>query len=309
MPIWNNRRRLCGLQLTDTHARIMELESGDQQALPRKKYTMELPTNCILNGVILNEAAVVTSVETMVASLGLEEARVNLIIPTGSVIMQKSVSRSLEESKLQELIQLDIQGEDYKSILKHSMLNYIRFGVSLKQEDVLVIATPIKVIQSYMRVAKIGGLEPINIEPSLFSLYRGILLQREHKHMELTQRFISLQTDFGFSEISIIDQGVPVFTYIVNGSDYTTVEAYTYRLQMEFKRILYYFKQAVFSDPKDLRQLYLVGEVDWLKKLLQPLDMMFEGNVIVLSFAELWSANEMVYDSVAVELGLSEMGA
>lgn len=182
------------------------------------------------------------------------------------------------------------------------MLNYIRLDASIKQEDVLVIETPIEVVESYMRVVKAGRLEPLNMEPSLFSLYRGIFQQWKHGYVEIPQRFISLQTDLGFSEIIVMDQGVPVFTYTVNGSDYSTIEAYIYQLQMEFKRILHYFKQAVFSDPRDLRQLYLVGEGDWLKRLLQPLEMLFDGNLTVLSFAELWCANEMVYSADTDEL-------
>lgn len=307
MPIRTIEKKLCGLQLTDTHARIIEITSGGQQVRTRRRYTMELPSDCIHNGVILKETAVVTRIEALVTSLDLAEAQVNLIIPTDSVIMRKSVSRALEENTLRELIQLEIQEEAYKDILKHSMLNYIRLGASLKQEeDVLVIATPIEVIQSYMRVAESGRLDLINIEPSL---YRGIFRQWKHGNVEISQRFISLQTDLGFSEISVIDQGVPVFSFMVNGSDYPTVEAYTCQLQMEFKRILRYYKQAVFSDPKDLRQLYLVGETDWLKKLLQPLEMMFDGNMTVLSFAELWCTNEMVYSPDTNELGVAELGA
>jgi Tfp pilus assembly PilM family ATPase len=297
MHKWNNQKKLCGLQLTDTHARIIEINSGGQGIRAERRYTIELPAGCILNGVILKEAAVISSIEAMVNSLDLNGDQVNLIIPTANVTMRKSFSRQLEENTLRELIQLSFQGAANADIIKHSMLNYIRLETSIKLEDVLVIATPDKVIESYMRVAKAGGLEPINIEPSLFSLYRGIFQQWKHGYVEIPRRFISLQTDLGFSEIIIFDQGVPVFSFTVCGSEYPTVEAYIYQLQMEFKRILQYFKQAVFSDVRDLRQLYLVGEVDWLKKLLQPLEMLFDGNLIVLSFAELWCTNEMSYSS------------
>jgi hypothetical protein len=47
----------------------------------------------------------------------------------------------------------------------------------------------------------------------------------------------------------------------------------------------------------------LVGEIDWLKKQVQPLGMMFEGNITLLSLAELLNTNEIIYDPYVIELG------
>jgi hypothetical protein len=124
-----------------------------------------------------------------------------------------------------------------------------------------------------------------------------------------SQSFVLLQTDLGFSEISIFDQGIPVFTFVVNGADYPSVEVYTHYLRMEFNRILCYFRHSVFTDRTDLRQMYLVGEIDWLKKQLQPLGMMFEGNMTMLSLADLLNTNETIYDPFTTELGQTERGA
>jgi hypothetical protein len=152
-------------------------------------------------------------------------------------------------------------------------------------------------------------LEPLTIEPTLFSLYRAIFRHWKDSRSCISQRFIMLQTDLGFSEISVFDRGVPVFTFVINGANYASINDYSHDLQMEFKRILSYFRQAVFSDPKDLRHLYLVGEMDWLKKLLQPLGMMFEGNMTLLSLADLLNMDESIYDPYAAELELKERGA
>jgi Tfp pilus assembly PilM family ATPase len=294
--------------MMDTHARIIEMDGGGMQLRAGRRYTTELPNGCIVNGVITNETALVSCIEVMVAALELQEAYVNIVVPTPIMIMRRTVSTALEDEELRNMIKSELLGANYKASLKHSVFKYIRLGTtwlesSNHQEDVLVIATSDEVVQSYMQVVKKVGLEPTNIEPALFSLYRGILRQSRHLGKKMPQRFVLLQTDLGYSEISIFDQGIPVFTFVVNGADYPTVKAYTHYLQMEFMRILGYFRHSVFSDRTDLRQMYLVGEIDWLKKQVQPLGMMFEGNITLLSLAELLNTNEIIYDPYVIELG------
>jgi Tfp pilus assembly PilM family ATPase len=312
MFIWNNPKKLCGLQMMDTHVRMIEMIVEGNQLRAGRRYTTELPSGCIVKGVIINEAAVAGCIEAMVTSLGLQDAYVHLIVPTSNIITQRSVPASLEDQELRQLIETDMQSEDYKQPLKHSNMNYIRLGSPLQltqQEDVLVIATPVEIVQGYMQVVKRVGLEPLTIEPTLFSLYRAIYRHWKDSSTCMAQRFVLLQTDLGFSEISVFDRGVPVFTFVMNGADYASIKSYSYDLQMEFKRILNYFRQVVFSDPKDLRHLYLVGEMDWLKNLLQPLGMMFEGNMTLLSLADLLNMDESVYDPYAAELEQTERGA
>jgi Tfp pilus assembly PilM family ATPase len=329
---WGNQKKLCGIQMMDTHARIIEIDGGGKQLKAGRRYTTELPNGCIVNGVITNETALLNCIKAMVDALDLQEAHVNLVVPTPNLIMRRTVSTALEDEELRKMIELEMLGADYKVALKHSVLNYIRLGATwsesssqpitentvvrgvlekhkpLHQEDVLVIATSDEIVQSYKQVVKKVGLETITIEPALFSLYRGIF--RHWRYLgNISQRFVLLQTDLGFSEISIFDQGIPVFTFVVNGSDYPSVEAYTHYLQMEFNRILSYFRHSVFSDRTDLRQMYLVGEIDWLKKQLQPLGMMFEGNMTMLSLADLLNTNETIYDPFTTELGQTERGA
>jgi hypothetical protein len=307
MFIWNNPKKLCGLQVMDTHVRMIEMIVEGNQLRAGGRYTTELPSGCIVYGVIINEAAVASYLEAMVTSLGLQGAYVHFILPTSNIITRRSVPASLEDRELSQFIEMDMQSAD----LEHSNMNYIRFRSPLlsQQEDVLVITTPDEIIQGYMQVAERVGLEPITVEPTLFSLYRAIFRHWKDSDTGMTQRFVMLQTDLGFSEISVFDRGVPIYSFLMNGADYASIKAYSHDLQKEFKRILSYFRQAVFSDPKDLRHLYLVGEMDWLKNLLQPLGMMFEGNMTLLSLADLWNMDESIYDPYVEEHGLTERGA
>jgi Tfp pilus assembly PilM family ATPase len=312
MFIWNNSKKLCGLQMMDTHVRMIEMIVEGNQLCAGRRYTTELPPCSIVNGVIINEAAVAGCVEAMITSLGLQEDYIHLIVPTSNIVTYKSVPASFDDRELRQFIETDMQSGAYKLCLKQSNMNYIRLGSPLLlslQEDVLVINTPVEIIQSYMQVVKRVGLELITIEPSLFSLYRAIFRHRKDSRSGLPQRFVLLQTDLGFSEISVFDQGVPIFTFVINGADYPSVKAYSNDLQMEFKRILNYFRHAVFSESKELRHLYLMGEKDWLKKLLQPLGMIFDGNMTLLSLADLFNMDETIYDPYASELGISERGA
>jgi type IV pilus assembly protein PilM len=314
MFISNNPKKLCGLQILDTHVRMVEMIEEGLNLRAGRRYTAELPSGSIINGAIVNEAAVAGCIKGLVASLGMYEAKLHLIVPASSKISTLSVPTSLEVRELSLFVEMDKEIEGNKLPLTHFMMNYIRLGsplLSSRQEDVLVIATPKEIVQAYIRVVKMVGLEPLTIEPSLFCLYRAIFRQWKDSGPDIgvVQRFIMLQTDLGFSEISIFDQGVPVFAFVLNGSDFVSVKAYTYQLQMEFKRILNHFRQAAFSDPKDLRHLYIVGEQDWLKKLLQPLGMLFEGNMTLLSLADLLNTKELIYDPVAEELGQTERGA
>ncbi|WP_162462909.1 type IV pilus biogenesis protein PilM [Paenibacillus psychroresistens] len=312
MYTWNNSKKLCGLQIMDTHVRMIELIEEGKQLQAGRRYTMELPPCSVINGIIKEEAAVVSCIETMVKTLEMQAAQVHLIIPTSHRITRKSIPIALETREFKQLMEKDSLNVNYNPQVKHAIHNYVRLGSPLQlsqQEDVLTIATSAETIQGYLEVVKKAGLELLTIEPTLFSLYRAIFRNWQDSNKGMSQRFVLVQSDLGFSEISVFDRGVPVFTFVINGADYASIKAYTYDLQMEFKRILSYFRQAVFSDPKDLRDLYLVGEMDWLKKLLQPVSMMFEGNMTLLSLVDLMNTCEMVSDPYAAELGLTERGA
>jgi Tfp pilus assembly PilM family ATPase len=170
---WCNQKKLCGIQMMDTHARIIEMDGGGKQLRAGRRYTTELPNGCIVNGVITNETALLNCIEAMVAALDLQEAHVNLVVPTPNMIMRRTVSTTLEDEELRKMIELEMLGADYKGALKHSVLNYIRLGTTwsesssqpitenpvvkgvlqkhkpLHQEDVLVIATSDEVVQRY----------------------------------------------------------------------------------------------------------------------------------------------------------------
>jgi type IV pilus assembly protein PilM len=319
------KRQYCGLQIMDRHARLIEIDGGGKQLRAGRRQTIELPSGSIENGKIINEAEVVHHIQSMVTSLELQGAHVNLMIPTSNIILRRSVFTSLQDMELKHLIEVELHSGSYKVPFKNVLFDFIRLGSTLyesiapseddhelneiirkhkpmQQEDVLVIATPQEVVKSYTQITKESGLEMIHVEPSLLSLYRGMARQWKHLGATMPQRFVMLQTDPGFSEISIFDRGVPVFSKTLNASNYASVEAYAHNLQTEFNRILSYFKQCVFSDHKDLRQLYLIGETDWMMKLRQPLGMLFEGNMTLLSLAELMNVNEAVYDPYTVLL-------
>jgi Tfp pilus assembly PilM family ATPase len=312
MFTWNKSKKLCGLQILDTHVRMIELIEEGKQLRAGRRYTSELPAYSIINGVIKDEAAVAICLETVITTLDMQAAQVHLIVPTSNRITRRSVPISLETRELKQLMEKLSPNANFNLPDKHAIHNYVRLGSPLKlsqQEDVLTIVTSTETIQDYVQIVKRVDLELLTIEPTLFSLYRAIFRNWKDSNMGMSQRFVLLQSDLGFSEITVFDRGVPVFTFVINGADYASSKAYTYDLQMEFKRILSYFRQAVFSDTKDLRHLYLVGEMDWLKKLMQPIGMMFEGNMTLLSLADLMNTFEMISDPYAAELGLTERGA
>lgn len=311
MFTWNKPKR-CGLQLMDSHVRMIEIIEDGHNLQVGRSYTIGLPSCSIVNGAILNETAVVSCIEEIVDILKLQEAQAHLIVPTSNRIMKTSVPVTLDARELRVFLDSEIRQAGYKLPFMHSIINYVRLGSPVlfsQQEDVLAIATPVELVKSYIKIVKGAGLNPVSVEPTLFSLYKAIFRNWQDSGLQVPQRFIHLQTDLGFSEINVYDRGVPIFTYVMSGEEYTSINAYTMDLQMEFKRILDYFRGVVFSDPKDLRQLYLVGEGDWLNKLLQPLEGLFEGEICLFSLTDLLAEQEMVHDPYAIELGLTERGA
>jgi type IV pilus assembly protein PilM len=330
---WDKKQQLCGLQMWDTHARLITINGDGKQWKTDRRHTAELPRGSIQNGKIVHEAAVLQCLKTIVFDMELQGARVKLMIPTSNIILRRSIITSLNDQELRQLIEFELHHGDYKIPFAHAIFDFIRLGSLLtvkaetmkeldslyntiirkhrpsQQEDVLVIATPHEIVKAYTQLVRQADLEPIYVEPALLSIYRGISRHWMNLSESIPQRFVVLHTDTCFSKMSIFDRGVPVFTLNLNASDYTSVEKYTNDIQLEFNRILNYFRLAVFSEPKDLRQLYLVGEADWIMKLHQPLGMMFDGNVTLLSLAELLQVNDAVYDPFTVLLEQGEKGA
>jgi Tfp pilus assembly PilM family ATPase len=328
----DKKQPYCGLQMMDTHVRLIAMDRDDKQWKAGRRYTTELPPGCIQNGKVIDETAVLNHVKTMVANMELQGAYTKLMIPTSNIILRRSISSPVHDHELRHLIEADLRNGDYKVPFNHAIFDYIRLGAPLnetsaiknevelvynerirkhnpdQQEDILVIATPQEVVTAYTQIANQADLEPIHVEPFLLSIYRGVARHWMHFGESKLKRFVLLHTDTGFSEISIFDQGVPMFTYSLNASDYASAEAYSHHIQSQFNGIVNYFRQAIFSDQKDLRQLYIVGESDWMMKLRQPLGMMFDGNMTLISLAEMLQVNEMVYDPFTIALEQSMRG-
>ena len=311
----------CGLHILDTHAQLIELDGRGRMLKPGRKETIQLEPGSIVNGKIIDEASVVERIRSMVESLELQGSFVNLTVPTSNVILRRSVFASLRDKELRNLIDVELHSGGSKIPFKNPVFDFIRLGPprreeskpkSKQQEDVLVIASPLEVVEAYTQIAKLAGLEPVFVEPSLLSLYRVLVRQWKYAGEPMPERFVLLQTDRLHTELSIFVEGIPVFMLVLNalnGLSVNSAEAYARNLQTELSRVLNYYKYSVSLDQKDVQAMYLVGDSEWTSSLVEVFGTLFEDGIKLLTLGDLLNVNETDYDPYAVSLGLAMKGA
>ena len=142
---------------------------------------------------------------------GITTRRVAIAVPAYRTFTRSLKLPKLKVSQLREAVELE--AEQYISLpLENLYIDYEIVGQTDDSTELLVVAVPKEIVDSYLEFAKILGLEVVLIEPTLSSSARLFSLDPQSDVASLIIDFGSLSAD-----ISIFDKTVKVTGTVQGG--------------------------------------------------------------------------------------------
>lgn len=220
-PSLRRSEPLFGLDIGHSSLKVMQLEIGagrdNSAAVVGYGASYRYAVSSIVDGVIVDYKALAD------ASHDLFEKRLNGMVSTRKVActipMSYSFSRPLElpaldDEDLPEAVQLE--AEQYIPVAPENLyLDYDIVRRDDKNIELLVVATPKKIIESYMKFLESIGLEPIALEPTMNATAR-VFGMADPAHDQPT-----VLIDFGAEaiDVAVYDKTLFVNSTVQGGSN------------------------------------------------------------------------------------------
>lgn len=320
-----------GVQILDNHAKLAVVENTSKGIRIAHQKLVSFEAGSVQDGKIENESSVGQRLRAEVQELGLHDADTSMAVPTSSAVLRRSVYPALKDRELRNRIEVDLLAPEQLPF-KDPVFDYIRLGAPrdeaaataesgrpqgrTNEEEVLIFATPVEVVDSYTRVIELAGLQPRAVELTPLAVYRLLLRTIDSAGSAAIGRFMLVHAESDHADISIYENGIPVFmrqqmmpAHYMLDSELDRVGVFGRNLTIEISRILNYYKYSISNDQQDVQQLYLSSEHDWLSPLTEQVAGSFGGDVQPLALHNALMNYEAQHHAYAVSIGLAIKGA
>ncbi|HEY8528344.1 MAG TPA: pilus assembly protein PilM [Paenibacillaceae bacterium] len=308
-----NKRR-CGLQFLDRQVKLVAAAgpSGSRIVLFR---AIPLAEGTIKEGKILDEEGLIHQLSDHVRQLSLAGAEVSLTIPTSSVILRKATFPRVREKELRNLIDVELHSGETQLPFRNPVFDFVTVRQGKEDQEVIIFASPMEVVEQYVRVVRNAGLQPVAVDTAPLALFRLLIRGLRAYGQTLPERFLLLDAENERADISIFVGGYPVFFRTVQmqsaflpDEDEDRNAVYARQLSIELGRVMNYYRYNVASDQEDVRQLILVGDPSLCETLRQNMEEEFE-RILQMPVDGALTNFEPSHKSFAVPIGLAMKGA
>jgi type IV pilus assembly protein PilM len=289
------KKATFGLQIYDSGIKLTGLHwhKGEPQLSLLQHVSFD--QSVIRNGKIANEATLVNLLKNLKESAGIGKSDVILSIPTTNMLMRRTKVASLSTAEMRNLIDLEMHSGD-KTPFKNPIFDFVRTNeMSLappmiadvetesvvKQEEVIVFASPEETIQAYVEAMKQAEILVSAIDISPLAQFRALLFadqQMSLEHSDIPDLFMMIDCFSESVDISIFFEGLPVFIRSVSittnntfASNQERSENYVLTLSTELSRVMNYYKFSISSEFRDITTIYVSGEENLVELLTEPL--------------------------------------
>jgi len=216
-------KEMIGLDIGSSSVKMAHVRAAGAENRLRKFGVFPLPLDSIVDGAIMDHAAVVEGIKTAMRELKVHEKDVAISLSGHSVIIKKVQLPTTTAEELEDSIQWEV--EQYIPFdIKDVKIDFQVIG-PLKEDpakmDVLLVAAKTDLINDYMSVVKDAGLVPRMVD--IDSLAAGNAFELTHP---VSDEQVPMVVNVGasFMNINILHAGVPLFTRDVpmGGGMYTS---------------------------------------------------------------------------------------
>ena len=212
---------IFGFDIGYSSIKVMQSEHIKDQEYRTVGYgVVGFETDCIKEGVIVDhkrmaEACVELFKNNIVGEINTR--RVAMSVPAAKTFTRTITLPKVNDEDISEAVK--IEAEQYIPIpIDDLYLDYVIINKNEKDTEVLAVAAPKKIIDSYIQLAEILGLEAIGFDTSILAAAR--LFDRQDEHNDIP----AVLVDFGSmsTDITVYDGGVIVTGTVPRGGDMFT---------------------------------------------------------------------------------------
>jgi type IV pilus assembly protein PilM len=208
---------LFGLDIGSSSIKVMQLERRGKQESVRGYGVAGFDPKCIQDGVITDYKSLAGSIQSLFKDglIGeISSRRVTLAIPASRTYTRTMNLPVIRDSELMEAVRLE--AEQYIPMpIEELYLDYMVIGRSEKGIELLAVAAPKKIVDSYALLMRMVGLEAVAFDTSILAEARFFQRQID------TNDIPTVLIDFGTAsaDITIHDKTVIVTGTISGGGD------------------------------------------------------------------------------------------
>ncbi|MCL1926741.1 MAG: pilus assembly protein PilM [Syntrophorhabdaceae bacterium] len=239
MGLFGNKE-MIGLDIGSSSVKMAYIKRSGIENRLKKFGVYPLPADSIVDGAIMDQAAVIEGIQGVMRNLKIREKNVAISLSGHSVIIKKVQLATTTAEELEESIQWEV--EQYIPFdIKDVKIDFHVVG-PLRDDptkmDVLLVAAKTDLINDYMSVVKEAGLIPRVVD--IDSLAVGNAFESTNP---VSDEQVPMVVNIGasFMNINVLHAGVPLFTRDVpmGGGMYTSEiqkqMAVSYELAEEYK--------------------------------------------------------------------------
>lgn len=173
---FSHDKPLFGLDIGHSNIKVMQLHNPHGKAPKLTGYgiSSSYPTDTIAGGAIVNFERLATVLQDLFKTRltgTISTRRVACTVPTSHTFSRPMKLPAMDEDEIAEAVQLEV--EQYVPVPKEKL--YIDYDISRNTKEgieLLMVATPKNIIDSYLKLLELLKLEPIAFEPSMNAAIR-----------------------------------------------------------------------------------------------------------------------------------------
>jgi len=217
------KKELIGLDIGSSGIKLAHMKAVGAEYKLKKFGVFPLAPDAIVDGAIMDHAAVIEGIKTALRELKVREKEVATSLSGHSVIIKKVVLPTTTPEELEESIQWEV--EQYIPFdIKDVKIDFQVIG-PLKDDpskmDVLLAAVKTDLVNDYLSVVKDAGLTPAIVDIDSIAVGNAFELCRPVSDEQVP---MVVNVGASFMNINILHAGVPLFTRDVpmGGGIYTS---------------------------------------------------------------------------------------
>jgi len=217
-PNFFRTKPLFGLDIGNGSLKVMQVEPGEEHNPNAKGYkqprvlgygTISFDKSAIDNGVVVNPEVIAKATKELFSKhlIGdINTRRVAITIPTYRTFTRSIQLPLLKPKELKEAVTLE--AEQYIPVpLEELYLDYDQIAQTKDQLEVLAIAVPKKIVDSYLELTQVIGLEPVLIETTMGAAAQLFTQDKQSDIPTVIIDFGSLSSDISIYNHNILTTG------------------------------------------------------------------------------------------------------
>jgi len=219
LPLFFQDKPLLGLDIGTGSVKVMQVDLSRKKPTVKGYGTASFDPSCIENGVIVNPEPIAAAIKKLIDKgvIGtLSTKRVALSVPASHTYARELFLPHLPTKELPEAIHTE--AEQY--IPRNLDELYLDYTINEKTDSelhVYTVAAPKNIVDSYVDIAYILGLEPVSVTSSLDATTRLLTAQRKK-----TEPCVIIDFGTKSADISIFNDYITVTGTVQAGGDLFT---------------------------------------------------------------------------------------